>query len=103
MTDDTRGLNYSYAYIPNLDHTLYSLLAAGNSGTGAVSPFLVNHDPIPDIGYCGGWGVCFIERDYYVAGQIVAKTLSRKEWLYILQASLILQSGSIKGFRLICI
>lgn len=79
LTGCSRWLIFLYAYILCLDHPLYFLLAIGYPGPCAVSDLLVTLTAIPDIGYCGGWGVGVIERDYYVAGEGVAEAVNRVE------------------------
>lgn len=65
-----------YVYISCLDHPVFSLLATGYPGPGAVPGILAAHTPVPDFGYCGRWGVCPVKRDYYTAGENAAAALN---------------------------
>jgi hypothetical protein len=65
----------TYVYIHCLDHSFYTLLAAGYSGFSSVSCFLVAYFAVQITGYCGGWSFWFTEKHHHAARQIVTAVI----------------------------
>ena len=64
-----------YVYIHCLDHSFYTLLAAGYSCFSFVSCFLVAYFAVQITGYCGGWSFWFTERHHHAARQIITAVI----------------------------
>ncbi len=71
-----------YVYIHCLDHSFYTLLAAGYSCFSFVSCFLVAYFAVQITGYCGGWSFWFTEKHHHAARQIITAVI----FLLLLQA-----------------